>query len=41
LKGGVTLFPTMSKRKRDKYQNRNIINLKIGGESLKGDTLFH
>jgi hypothetical protein len=39
--GGVTLFPMMSKRKKEKDQKRKIRSMKTGGATPKGDTLFH
>jgi len=35
LMGGVTLFPMMSKRKKEKDQKRNIRSMKRGGSTPK------
>jgi hypothetical protein len=41
LIGGVTLFPMMLKEEKEKYKKRKIRSMNIGGETPRGDTLFH
>jgi hypothetical protein len=39
--GGVTLFPIMSKGDKEKYHERKIKSMKIGGATQMGDTICH
>jgi len=38
---GVNLLPMMSNGEKEKYQKKNIRRMKTGGETPRGDTLFH